>query len=125
MSRVLRRKSGDLDVVPHDVILQRQPADVSFEELLLEIPARSPRQHATDVQVLAQDMSHHGLGGDALRRGFVMGATGGMHVMVARIPTQIGQLDPAFQLEGFAMCLRLRHGHLSLLESGIPDRGCK
>jgi hypothetical protein len=75
--------------------------DVAFEKLFLKIPARSPRQHAADIQILTQNMSHHVLGADTLRWRFIMGAAGGVHMMVTREPAMIHQFDPTLQLERF------------------------
>ncbi len=99
MAGVRRREAGDLDVVAHQVVGGRQRVDLALEELLLGIPARPPRQHAADVQVLAQDVPPHVLGLDALGRALVVRAAGRVDVMIARVPVHLGQVDPALEPE--------------------------
>ena len=83
--------------------------DLAAEELLLGVPARPPRQHAADVEVLAQDMPPHVLGLDPFGRALVVRAAGGMHVMVAGEPVHLGEVDPALEPERLAMRLGLRY----------------
>ena len=88
MAGVRGGKPGDLDVVAHQVLGRRERVNLAVEELLLCIPARSPRQHAADVEVFAQDMPPHVLGLDPFGRALVMTAAGGVHVMIAGKPVQ-------------------------------------
>ena len=46
-------KSADLDVVAHQVVCAGEFGDFAIEELLLVVPARSPAQDATDIEILA------------------------------------------------------------------------
>ena len=79
----MRAEAGDLDVVAEQVGALRDGVDLAGEELLLEVEARAPGQVAADLQVFAQDVAHHVLGVDALGRVGVVGAAGGVDVVVA------------------------------------------
>ena len=46
-------KTADLDVVAHQVVCAGEFGDFAIEELLLVVPARSPAQDATDIEILA------------------------------------------------------------------------
>ena len=90
MPRVTGGEAGDFDVVSHDVARRGQRTDLPFEELLLVVPARPPRQHAADVEVFAEDVAHHVFGADAFGRRLIMGAAGGVDVVVAGVPAALG-----------------------------------
>src|SRR6266550_3702110 len=83
MPRVLTGEAGDLDVIPHEVVLRRKLVHGSFEELLLVIPTGTPRENAADVEVFAYDVPHHVGRRDAFGRGFVVSAAGGVDMMIA------------------------------------------
>ena len=83
MAGVLAGEAANLDVVAHDLVLQRELVDGAFEELLLVIPTRTPGEDAPDIEVFADDVPHHVGGGDAFGGGLVMGAAGGVNVMIA------------------------------------------
>src|SRR5215831_17163280 len=85
------------------MIGRRKRVHATFEIAFLMIPARSPAQAAPDVQVLAENVAHHVLGRDALRRAFIMSAAGGMDVMVARPPAALGRVYPALEGERFGV----------------------
>ena len=94
-----RREAGDFDVIPHHVAAGRKAVRLSFEESFLEIPARAPAQHLADVQVFAQDVAHHVLRIDALARFLVVSASGGVDVVVSRVPAHLRGINPALELE--------------------------
>src|SRR3989442_34365 len=94
-----RREAGDFDVVPHHVTAGRKAVRLSFEESFLEIPARAPGQHVADVQVFAQDVAHHVLRIDTLARFLIVSASGGVDVVVSRVPAHPGGINPALELE--------------------------
>ena len=100
---VAGREAGDLDVVAHQVLGGGEAVVLALEELLLEIPARAPAQHAADVQVLAQDVPHHVLRLDALGGLLVVRAAGRVDVVIAGVPAHLRRIDPALEPE------RLRH----------------
>ena len=101
-------EARDLDVVAHQVFGGRQRVHLAVEELLLGVPARAPGQHAADVEVLAQDVPHHVVGLDALGRALVVGAAGGVDVVVAREPVHLRQVDPALEREDLVVRSRRR-----------------
>src|SRR5688572_464243 len=109
MPRVRTRKATDLDVVAHQIVFGRELVDRPFEILLLVIPAWSPGKNAADVEVLAEDVPHHVLGGDPFGRRFVVLAAGCVDVMIAADPTEIADLDPPLEPERLAVILSLRH----------------
>ena len=96
---VRRRKPRNLDVVPHQVIASRQRVDLAVEELLLGVPARAPGKNAADIQVFTQNVPPHVVGLDSFSRALIVSAAGGMDVVVAREPAQLGEMNPAFELK--------------------------
>ena len=126
VARMRRREPRDLDVVAHQVVGRRERVDLALEELLLGVPARPPREHAADVEVLAHDVSPHVLGLDALGRALVVAAAGRVDVVVARVPAHLRQVDPPSQREDLAMDPALGHldrpaGHEVLRPAGDLD----
>src|SRR5687767_7578123 len=99
-----RRMAGDFDVVVDPMIVGGDLVILAFEKRLLEIPAGSPRQHRSDLQVLARHVTLHVLREDALRWALIVRAAGGVYVMVSRIPSHLRQIDPS--LETKSQCLR-------------------
>ncbi len=96
---VAGREPADLHVVAHQVVGGRKQVVLAFKEGLLEIPVRTPAQHRADLEVLAQDVTHHVLGIHTLGGLLVVGAAGGVDVVVARVPAHLGRIDPAIQAE--------------------------
>src|SRR5262249_26520880 len=80
-----------------------------IEVTLLVVPARAPAQAAADVEVLAQDVPHHVLGGDALGGALVVRAAGRVDVVVAGVPAARRRVDPA--LQGEFLGVRAGRGH--------------
>ena len=76
-----------------------------LEILLLRIPARPPRKDAADIQVLAQDVPHHVAWADAFGRAVVVGAAGGVDVVIAGEPTALEGMNPADEPHRLAMTL--------------------
>ena len=118
-----RGESGDLHVVPHQVLGRGELVDRTIEELLLGVPARPPAQDAADVQVLSQDVPPHVVGLDALGRALVVGAAGRVDVVIARVPLHRRQVDPTLQLEVLAMGRPLGHGHGPLEDAVLGAAG--
>ena len=71
-----------------------------LEELPLEVVARAPGQVAADVQPFALDVQEHVVGEDALGRVRVVGAAGGVDVVVAAVEAVVHRVDPALELDG-------------------------
>ncbi len=109
-----RRKTAHFDVVPHHVVRAGKLRDFALEVLLLRVPARTPRQHAADVQVFADDLPHHVGRGHAFGGAVVVGAAGGVHVMVARVPMLVRRVHPTGQLK-FGRLRRLVRLHVQRL----------
>src|SRR5215470_13558325 len=72
---------------------------VPGEKLLLVIIIRPPGQHGTDIDALAANLTHHVVRQYALSRILIMPATGGMNVVVSRIPAGHRRVDPSFESE--------------------------
>ena len=91
----MRPEARHLDVVAEEV---RGPADVvglPREKPFLEIEARAPREAAADLQILPHAVAqhvgrHHPLGG-----ALVMGAAGGVDVVIARPIAAPRRVNPA------------------------------
>src|SRR5215831_6884300 len=69
------------------------------EELLLVIIVRPPGQYRADVDALASNLAHHVVRQYSLSRILVVTATGGMNVVVSRIPAGHRRIDPSFESE--------------------------
>ncbi len=69
------------------------------EELLLVIIIRTPGQYRADVDALAANLTHHVVRQYSLSRILVVTATGGMNVVVSRIPAGHRRIDPSFESE--------------------------
>src|SRR5262245_45005914 len=102
MAGVSAGEAADLDVVAHDVVFGREFVDGALEELLLVVPAGTPGEYAADIEVFADDVPHHIGRSDAFSGGFVVGAAGGVDVVIAGNPAEVGELDPALHAERFA-----------------------
>src|SRR5262245_58160248 len=63
------------------------------------VVARSPVQDRAHAERLPEHMPHHVLRPYAFGRTLVVRTAGGMNVMIARIPTARGWIDPAAQPE--------------------------
>src|SRR5215467_1045267 len=109
MSRVARWKTGNLQVIMHQLIRLGLRIIFPGEKLLLVVVAGSPRKYATDIQFFALYLSGHVFGTDPLRRLLVMRATGGVHVVVPGIPAILGRIDPSLHLEVNAAAFALSH----------------
>ncbi len=70
---------------------------VRREELLLMIEARTPRQHAADVQSFAFDLPEHVGRIDSLGGRRIVRATSGVDVMVAAEEAMRDRVDPALE----------------------------
>ena len=106
----LRAEPADFQVVLQDRPGLAHLVRPGREELPLEGEARSPGEHAAHVQPLAFDLEKHVLRPDALGRGGVVGAAGGVDVVVAAEKAVGGRIDPTFQIDRDLRCLRLRGG---------------
>src|SRR5947208_3104029 len=100
MSRLMRAEARDFNIVAQEVRVLRNFVHVSTKELLLKIEAWTPGQIATDFQIFPQAMAHHVRRRNTFGRPGVMGATGGVDMMVARPPTEFGGVYPTFHVEG-------------------------
>ena len=110
-----RRKTADLDVVPHQVIRPREGRRLPLEVLLLRVPARPPAQHAADVEVFAQNVPQHVGRSDPLGRAVVVSTPRRVNVMIAGEPAALRRMRPAREfviglltdsrLHGQRMCL--------------------
>src|SRR5215469_2615363 len=70
---------------------------VPGEELLLVIIIGTPGQYRADVDALAANLTHHVVRQYSLSRILVVTATGGMNVVVSRIPARHRRIDPSFE----------------------------
>src|SRR4051794_3958892 len=95
-----RRVARDFDVVSDAILGRRDAVVFPLEERLLEIPAGPPGEDASNLEVFAQDVAHHVLRVDAFGWTFVVGAAGGVDVVIAGIPAQLRRIDPPLEAEG-------------------------
>src|SRR6516225_9819855 len=72
---------------------------VPGEELLLVIIVRTPGQYRADVDALAANLTYHVVRQYALSWVLVVTATGGMNVVVSRIPAGRRWIDPSLESE--------------------------
>src|SRR5262249_44110131 len=91
-------EAADLQVVLDDGEGLANLVHPGVKELALELETRTPGQIAADVKPLALDVQEHVAGKDALGGVGVMGAAGGVNVMVAGVEAVVRGIDPAFEL---------------------------
>ncbi len=120
---VLRGEAGDLDVVAHQVVALREFVDVAGEELFLVVPARSPREHATDVEVFAENVPHHVFRLDALAGHVVVLAAGGVDVVVAGEPAVVGKLNPPLEPKRLFLVFVRADGDFAFLDAVFRTAG--
>src|SRR5215469_4429160 len=72
---------------------------VPGEELLLVVIIRPPGQYRAYVDALAANLTHHVVRQHSLSRILVVTATGGMNVVVSRIPAGSRRIDPSVEPE--------------------------
>src|SRR5215510_13366898 len=99
MAAMRGREARDFKVVTHQVLARRELVVFGFEELFLIVITRPPGEYAADVKRFTQNVADHILRHHALRRAFVMHASGGVDVMIARIPAQLCNINPSFEFE--------------------------
>src|SRR5437870_3150831 len=114
MSQVLRTEAADLQVILDDGEGLAQLVHGGFEELPLEIVARTPRQVTAHVQPFALDMQEHVVGKDTFGRIGVVGAAGGVDVVIAAVVAIITGVDPALELNADMGVALLRDGDRTL-----------
>ena len=59
MAGVRAGKPGNFHVVAHEILQRRQRTNTSLKILFLVVPARSPGEYASDVEILAANVAHH------------------------------------------------------------------
>src|SRR5579883_3483251 len=123
MTAVARWKSGHFHIVAEQMMGRGQGIDFALEIAFLVIPARPPAETAADVEIFAENVAHHVLWGNALGRTFVVGAAGGMDVVVAGVPAFGSWMNPALEAELFGMDAAQRHRD-RLLENTIFRTSC-
>ena len=99
MAGLVRTEAGDLDIVSQQIGKLGDQVILAGEKLLLIVETRSPGQVRADLEILAEAVSHHVRRVDALGGVGVMGAPGGVNVVVARPPAHQCRIDPALHLE--------------------------
>src|SRR5258708_17762531 len=100
VARVTGRKTGDLQVIMHQLAGLRERMVFRREELFLVVVVRTPREHTPDVQVFTKDLPHHIPRLDAFGWVHVMGTAGGVYMVIAGEPAEVRGIDPALELEG-------------------------
>ena len=98
-------KTRNFDVVAKEIGVLRDFIHRAAKELLLIIKARTPGEIGADLQVLPDAVAEHVGRMHAFGRLDVMSAAGGVNVMVARPPTELRRINPAFDLEAGALQL--------------------
>ena len=69
------------------------------EVTFLVIPARTPGQVTSDIEIFSLGLTPHVLRTHALFRALVVAATRGMHMVVGAVPAQLGHVNPARELK--------------------------
>lgn len=116
MAGLMRAETGDFDVVAEDVGIFGFLVVLAGEKLFLVIEARAPGEVRADFEVFALAMAGH-VGCVNAFSGFgVMGATGGVDVVIAGPPAHFRGIDPAFDLE-----LEFLHAGPDLSVSNLGD----
>ena len=82
MTRVVRPKPANLDIVAQQVRPTTDRVIGSGEKLLLVVEARPPCEVGSDLEIFTQHMTHHVRGEDSFGRLFIMRAAGRMDVMI-------------------------------------------
>jgi hypothetical protein len=98
----LRAEAADLDVVFQDGERGAQSVGPGLEEPALVVVARAPGQDAAHVQPLAADLFEHVRRFDPLGGAGVVGAAGGVDVVVAADEAKGPRVDPALERNGQA-----------------------
>ena len=83
MTRVVRPKPADLDIVTQQVRPATDRVIGSGEKLLLVVEARAPCEVGSNLEIFTEHMTHHVRGEDSFGRLFIMRAAGRMDVMIA------------------------------------------
>src|SRR5579864_1234062 len=91
---LMRAEPGDFDIIMQQVWIPGDRIVFAGKELLLEIKARAPGQVAADFQVLPLAMPVHVGWEHPFSWLAVMGAAGGVNMVVARPPAQPRWIDP-------------------------------
>src|SRR3954447_6634416 len=100
MPTVARGKPRNLQVVVQEGLRPGERVAMTGEELFLMVIARRPIENTSDAQVFALHLSHHHRRIDALRWRYVMRATGGMNMVIARVPAEFCRMNPPFEVKG-------------------------
>src|SRR5215475_7957322 len=98
-------EAGDLDIVVEQVGILGNAIVLAGKEFFLEIEARSPGEIAADFEVLTLAVAIHVGRHDAFGGLRIMGAAGGMNVMVAGPPAKFRWINPTLQFERGALVL--------------------
>ena len=117
MAGLMRAKARNLDVVAEKIGIQGDDIVFAGEKLFLIVKTRPPSEVGADLEILAEAVPHHVRRVNPLGRVGVMGATGGVDVVIARPPTHQRWINPALHLE--------RLGDIRVADSdgaGLRDR---
>ena len=88
----------------------------AFEELFLEVIAGSPGEHASHIEIFAEYVTHHVLREHAFGGLFIVQASGGVDVVISRIPTLARGVDPPLEPEGERLALSFFDANRLLLD---------
>ena len=99
MAGLMGAKPGNLDVVAEQIGKLGDDVVFAGEKLFLIVETRPPSKVCADLEILAEAVAHHVRCVDAFGGVFVMGATGGVDVVIARPPTHQRWINPALHLE--------------------------
>ena len=97
MSRVARRMPRNLDVIADPVLLARYRVIFSFEERLLEVPTRTPRQDLPDLPIPTDQMTLHVRRKHPLGWSIVVCAAGCVNMVIAGIPAELRRINPSLE----------------------------
>ena len=95
----MRAKPRNLDVVAEQIGKPGNVVVFAGEKLFLIVETRSPSKVCSDLEILAEAVAHHIRRVYPLGGVLVMGATGGVDVVIARPPPHQRWINPALHLE--------------------------
>src|ERR1043166_7616938 len=92
-------EAADFQIVLHHTGWAAELVDRGREKAFLVIEARSPGEHATDVESFTIYLKEHIFWSDPFTRSGVMSATGAVDVVIAAKKAICRGVDPAFKFD--------------------------
>ena len=99
MAGLMRAKARNLDVVAEQIGILGDDIVFTCKKLFLIVKTRPPSEVGADFEILAEAVSQHVRRVNPLGRVGVMGATGGVDMVIARPPAHQRRINPALDFE--------------------------